>query len=79
MIEVIINCSKSFKMRAIDLLLSLAYMYIFKIIIECTCFVSRKFPIVITLEEEPYTMATPDVQSTLNVRCNSLHDEILIT
>ena len=39
MIEGIIKCSKSFEMRAIDLLLWLAYMYIFEIIIKC--FVSQ--------------------------------------
>ena len=60
-------------MRAIDLLFSLAYMRILKIIIKC--FVSQYE---ITLEEEPYTVAMPDVQSSLNVRSDSLHDEILI-
>ena len=34
MIQGIIKCSKSFKMRAIDLLLLLAYLYIFEIIIK---------------------------------------------
>ena len=39
------------------------------------CFVSQYE---ITLEEEPNTVAKPDVQSSLNVRSDSLHDEILI-
>ena len=65
MIEGIIMCSKSFKMRAINLLLSLAYMCIFKIIIKFKSI--SNFPIVITLEVEPYPVAKPDVQSSLNV------------
>ena len=60
-------------MRAIDLLFSLAYMRILKIIIKC--FVSQYE---IALEEDFYTVAMPDVQSSLNVRSDSLHDEILI-
>ena len=47
MIQGIIKCSKSFKMRAIDLLFFLAYMRILKVIIKC--FVSQYE---ITLEEE---------------------------
>ena len=46
-------------MRAIDLLFSLAYMHILEIIIKY--FVSQYE---IPLEEEPYTVAMPDVQSS---------------
>ena len=52
------KCSKSCKMRAILIFFSLAYVRILKIIIEC--FVSQYE---ITLEEQPYTVAMPDVQT----------------
>ena len=73
LIEGIIKCSKSFKMRANYLLFLLAYMRIFKIIIKY--FVSQYE---ITLDDEPYTVAMPNVKSSLNLRIDSLHDEILI-
>ena len=43
MIERIIKCSNSFKMRAVDLLLSLAYMNIFKILIKCFLYQYENF------------------------------------
>ena len=61
-IEGIIKCSTSFKMRAIALKIVVACIHVYFLdnnIMFCKSI--WKFPIVITLEEEPYTVAKPDV------------------
>ena len=42
------------------------------------CIAIWKFLIAITLEEERYSVAMPDVQLSYNVRRDSLQDEIFI-
>ena len=66
MIEGIIKCSKSFQMGSIDLLCHL-HTCISLINNKIICTSIWKFPVVITLEEEPCTVAKPDVQFSLNV------------
>ena len=63
-------------MRAIDLLLSLAY--IFEIIIKSFVSQCQNFVVWEHCTWGRTLMAMPDVQSSLNVRCDSLQDEIYI-
>ena len=61
-------------MRAIDLLLSFAY--IFEIIIKC--FVSQYHNSSCWKTWGGTLVAMTDIQSSLNIRCDSLHDEVFI-